>query len=283
MLGLVLLLACVVLFVGASRSFVIVNAWEQGVIFRYGRFIKKMAPGFNIILPFIDVVAVIDMRMRSIDVPHQKVITKDNAIVNIDAIIYYTPLDAEKLILNIAEFDRATVAIAQTTMRAIIGEFILDNLNSEREKINARLVQDVAKFAQSWGMNIISVEINEVQMTSEELYFAIAMEVKAERLRRAAVLESEGEKASTILRAQGECEMIKMIADGKATAKVIMADGESKAIRIVAKEALGISGNALSLWELGLWKDMSSGKESNVLLPYNIKEFMKCMKGVGGR
>jgi len=281
--GLVLLLLCIAAFTIASRSFVIVNAWEEGLVFRYGRMIKKLSPGLNTILPFIDVIAVIDMRIRSIDVPPQKVITGDNAVIFIDAIIYYRPLDAEKMILRVAQFDKATVAMAQTTMRAIIGDMNFDSVNSERDKINARMESEMNNLAEQWGMQLISVEINEIEMGSSTLYKAIAQQVRAERLKRAAILESEGVKESLIINALGEKEAIYKVADGQAAAKIIRSVGEAKSIGIVAEEAKKISGNALSLWELEMWKDVSSGENANVLLPYNIKDFMKCMRGVGGK
>ena len=280
--GIAFLLVFIAAFTVAGRSFIVINQYEEGLKFQYGRYLTKLLPGINFIIPFIDVIAVVDMRIRALDVPTQKVITKDNAFVGIDAIIYYKPANAERLVLNVAQYEVATIKISQTHLRAIVGEITFDSLNSEREYINKRLSEGLARLTESWGMNIISAEINEVSPLSNSLISALTKEVRAERMKRATILESEGRKESFVLSAQGVKQATETVAAGLAKAAVNVAAGEAEAIGIVAKEAGHIEGSALTIWEINMWKTVSQNKSSTVLLPYNIKDFIKCLKGIEG-
>ncbi|MBS3068108.1 hypothetical protein J4450_05370 [Candidatus Micrarchaeota archaeon] len=281
-MGLEILLIIVGFFTVIARSFIIIRQYEQGLKFRYGRYIAKLNPGINFIVPMLDVVAIVDMRIRTIAVPPQKVITKDNGIVKIDAVIYYRPLDAERLLLNIANYEIATIKLAQAYLRSVVGEVSFDELNSKREYINGKLREYLLKFVESWGMQVIAAEISEVLPAIQSLSAALIKEVRAERIKRAVILESEGAKEAAIINASGERQATETVASGTATAKVNVAKGEAEGIGIVAKEAKGITDNALSIWEINTWKVLSKSKSSTVLLPYNIREFIKCLKGIEG-
>src|SRR3989338_1987419 len=281
-MGLEILLIIVGFFTVIARSFIIIRQYEQGLKFRYGRYIAKLNPGINFIVPMLDVVAIVDMRIRTIAVPPQKVITKDNGIVKIDAVIYYRPLDAERLLLNIANYEIATIKLAQAYLRSVVGEVSFDELNSKREYINGKLREYLLKFVESWGMQVIAADISEVLPAIQSLSAALIKEVRAERIKRAVILESEGAKEAAIINASGERQATEAVASGTATAKVNVAKGEAEGIGIVAKEAKGITDNALSIWEINTWKVLSKSKSSTVLLPYNIREFIKCLKGIEG-
>ncbi len=281
--GLVFLIIGITFFSLVSRSFIIINQYEEGVKFRYGRYVSKLTPGINFIIPLIDVISIVDMRIRSLEVPSQKVITKDNTVVKIEAVIYYRPTDAEKIILNVAQYELASIWRAQTSLRAIIGDMTFDNLNSEREHINKELTNNLKEITESWGIKIISAEIGEVSVTSAALAYALAREVRAERIKRACILESEGTREAAVLNAQGIKQATETLATGLATAKINIAQGESGAIEIVSKEAQNIVGPALSLWELNTWKRISSSPDATVILPYNISGWMECMNGIEGQ
>ncbi|MCX6778173.1 MAG: SPFH domain-containing protein [Candidatus Micrarchaeota archaeon] len=160
--GIVFLLLGIAVFAIAARAVIFIYQYEEGVRFRYGRYLSKLPPGPNFLVPLIDVVSIVDMRIRSMEVPPQKVVTSDNAVVMIEAVIYYRPIDAEKIILHVAQYEKASVLLSQTSLRAIVGEMIFDNLNSEREYINRRLKESLDRLAESWGIMIISAEIGEV-------------------------------------------------------------------------------------------------------------------------
>jgi regulator of protease activity HflC (stomatin/prohibitin superfamily) len=281
--GLVFLSVAIGILTIVSRSFVIIQQYEEGLVFRYGRFIRKLPPGVNFVLPLIDVVGVVDMRIRSIDVPRQKVISSDNAVVGLDAIIYYRPIEAEKLILNVAQYEIATIKLSQTALRSIVGDMQFDALNSERNEINGRLNKALAQLGNKWGIEIIRAEIGQIIPQSNSLRNALLWQVRAERLKRATILESEGMRDSLVINAQGARQAIETTAQGRAKAKVNLAQGEAQGIGIVSHEAKKIEGSALSIWEIGTWKALSSSKNSNVVLPYNLNEFMACMKGIEGK
>lgn len=281
--GLVFLLAAIGILTALSRAFVVIEQYEQGLVFRYGRFMRKLGPGVNFILPLIDVVGVVDMRIRSIDVPTQKVISSDNAVVGLDAIIYYCPVEAEKLILNVAQYEIATIKLSQTALRSIVGDMPFDALNSEREEINKRLNAALSSLGNKWGIEIIRAEIGRITPLSDSLRHALLWQVRAERLKRANILESEGMCESLIINAQGERQAIETIAQGRSKAQVNLAHGEAQGIGIVAAEAKKIEGAALSIWEIGTWKALSSSKKASVVLPYRLNEFMACMKGIEGK
>ncbi|MEW6529065.1 MAG: SPFH domain-containing protein [Candidatus Micrarchaeota archaeon] len=282
-IGVIFLIIGIAFFMLISRSFIVINQYEEGVKFRYGRYVGKLNPGINFLIPLIDTIKIIDMRIHSIDVPHQNVITKDNATVKIEAIIYYRIVDAEKVVLNIAQYESASIWRAQTSLRAIIGDMVFDSLNSEREYINQRLTNAIKGIGLAWGIEIISAEIGEVKVDSSSLFDALVKQVRAERLKRACILTSEGMRESAILNAQGIKQATETTAFGLSQAKINVAQGEAESIKLVSDSARSnLIGPALTLWELNMWKTISSNSNTTAVLPYDVTNWMNCMKGVEG-
>jgi regulator of protease activity HflC (stomatin/prohibitin superfamily) len=224
------------------------------------------------------------MRMKTLDVPKQKVITKDNAIVMIDAFLYYEPVHPELLILRVKDFEYAIVQLAQTTMRSIMGEMTFDEGLYQREAMNSELMDKLDDVVERWGARLISIEIRELMPASAELTLAMNMQMAGERTKRAAILEAEGFKESAILNAQGDQQKLCLEADGEMRAMVKLASGEADALKAVATQASeSISGPAMTLWQLNMLEEVGKNKDSVMLMPYNIVELTKAFRGIEGK
>ena len=267
-----------------SRSLLVLDQYERGVRYRLGRYLDVLGPGLNILYPALDVIEVVDMRMKTLDVPKQKVITKDNAIVMIDAFLYYEPVHPELLILRVKDFEYAIVQLAQTTMRSIIGEMTFDEGLYQREALNSELMDKLDDVVERWGARLISIEIRELMPASAELTLAMNMQMAGERTKRAAILEAEGFKQSAILNAQGDQQKLCLEADGEMRAMVKLASGEADALKAVATQASeSITGPAMTLWQLNMLEEVGKSKDSVILMPYNIVELTKAFQGIEGK
>jgi len=183
-------LVFVAFLVGATVR--IVKQFEKAVIFRLGRLAGTFGPGPVFIFPFVDKAVKVDMRVNSIDVPRQECITKDNVSVVVDAVIYYKVADAEKVLIEVRDFMEATFMIAQTTLRSVIGQIELDELLSQRDKVNKNLQGILDHYTTPWGVKVIMVEVKELALP-EEMKRAMARQAEMERERRAKVINAEGE------------------------------------------------------------------------------------------
>ena len=182
----------VLLLITLPTAMKVVSQYQRGVILRLGRFIGIRQPGLNFIIPFIDRMWRVDTRVVTMDVPAQEVITRDNVTVKVDAVVYLRVINAEDAVLKVADYIRATSLIAQTTLRSVLGQSELDELLSERDKINARLQQIVDEHTDPWGVKVSAVEIKDVQLP-EGMQRAMAAQAEAERERRAKIVHAEGE------------------------------------------------------------------------------------------
>jgi len=194
----VFLIISLVMFIVASGAR-IVNEYERGLIFRLGRFANTRKPGLNIIIPIVDRMIKIDLRTVARDVPPQDIITKDNVSVTVNAVIYFRVIEPEKAILEVEDFRYATSQLTQTTLRSIVGQVELDDLLSEREKINSQLQTALDDQTDKWGIKVSTVELKHIDLP-QEMQRAMAKQAEAERERRAKVIAAEGEyQASTKL------------------------------------------------------------------------------------
>lgn len=173
-----------------------INQYERGVKFMFGKFHKVMNPGWRIVLPIIQSYQKIDLRTKAVDVPDQNAITKDNVPVNVNAVIYYKVIAAEKAILEIENYKYAIMQYAQTTMRNIVGEVTLDELLTNRDKVADRIESLVEVVTAAWGIEVSSVELKDVKLP-ETMERTIAKQAEAEREKRAVIITSEGELAAS--------------------------------------------------------------------------------------
>ncbi len=173
-------------------GFRIVQQYQKGVVFRFGKIVGSRNPGLNLIIPFIDLMCKVDLRVITLPVPAQKIITKDNVSVDVSAVAYYKIVDPIKSIVEIQDVAAAIDQIAQTSLRNIVGKFQLDEILSERETINAEITKILDTFTESWGVVVSSVEIKDIELP-EDMQRAIARQAEAEREKRAKIISAEGE------------------------------------------------------------------------------------------
>ncbi len=188
-LGLVSALVIVILF----NTIKILKEYERGVIFMLGRFHKVKGPGLIILIPFIQRMTKVELRVIVMDVPTQDVISRDNVSVKVNAVIYFRIVDPEKAIIQVADVFEATSQLSQTTLRSVLGQHELDDMLSEREKLNADIQAILDRRTDNWGVKVANVEIKHVDL-DESMIRAIAQQAEAERARRAKVINAEGEK-----------------------------------------------------------------------------------------
>ena len=170
----------------------IVQQYEKGVVFRFGKIVSVREPGLNLIIPFIDWIRMVDLRIVTLPIPAQKIITKDNVSVDISAVAYFKIVDAVKSIVAIQDVYAAIDQIAQTSLRNIVGKFQLDEILSERLTINAEITKILDAFTETWGVVVSSVEIKDIELP-DNMQRAIAKQAEAEREKRAKIIAAEGE------------------------------------------------------------------------------------------
>ena len=185
--------AIVVIFVFVAMAIKIVREYERLVVFRLGRLIDIKGPGFILVIPVVDRVVRIPLRIVTLDVPSQEVITKDNVTTNVNAVVYYRVVDPNRAVVNVEEYAMATAQLAQTTLRSVAGQAELDELLSEREKLNIKIQNILDEATDVWGIKVTTVEIKDV-VIPEALQRAISRQATAERERRAVIVQAEGER-----------------------------------------------------------------------------------------
>jgi regulator of protease activity HflC (stomatin/prohibitin superfamily) len=224
----------------------ILNEYERGVIFRLGRVIKAKGPGLIILIPVIDKMLKVSMRLVAMDVDPQDVITKDNVSVKVNAVIYFRVIDPTKAIVEVENYNYAMSQLAQTTLRSVCGQAELDELLSAREKINSQLQEILDTHTDPWGIKVATVELKHIDLP-QEMQRSMAKQAEAERERRAKVINAEGEY--------------------QAAAKL------SEAAQIIEKNPM-----ALQLRYLQTMREMSAEQNSTVIFPFPMDLFRPLLK-----
>lgn len=212
----------------------IVRPYQRGVIERLGRYYATVDPGLRLILPFIDKLRIVDMREQVIDVPPQEVITSDNVVVSVDAVVYYEPTDPQRLIYNVANFMVAITKLAQTNLRNLIGDMQLDQALTSRDKINTNLREILDDATDTWGVRVKRVEIQRIDPPMDVMN-AMHEQMKAERTRRATVTTAEGHRQAEITRAEGEQQAAILRAEAVRQQQILEAEGAAAAVRALAE------------------------------------------------
>ena len=287
-----LIISVVVVFIVATGTR-IVRPWQRGIIERMGKYQRTVGSGLTIIIPIIENIAKIDMREQVVDVPPQEVITRDNVVVSVDAVIYYEITDPVKVRYNVANFYYATTKLAQTNLRNLIGDMALDESLTSRETINSKLRKVLDDATDKWGARATRVEIQKIEPPSDVME-AMHRQMKAERIKRAtileaegakqaAILEAEGQKQSAILRAEGEAGAIQRIADAERYKRQTVAKGEGEAVVTVfnAIHQGNPTNDLIAIKYLEALQKIADGNANKVFLPLETVGILGSIAGIG--
>ena len=251
----------------------VVNEYDRLVVFRLGRTgpDKVKGPGLVFLIPFVDRPVKLDLREQFIEVPSQTTITKDNAPINIDFLIYWRIVDPMKSIVNVAYFAGALQGISTTTLRAVIGDILLDDVLSKRDQINEVLRAKLDEQTERWGGKVTSVEIREI-IPPRDVQDAMNRMLSAERNRRAVITESEGARQSNINVAEGEKQAEILRAEGKRQAAILEAEGFSQALERIFGAARIIDDRTMTLQYLEALKALGASPSTKYILPLELTE-----------
>ena len=275
----VLAIVAFLLFVLAFTCIKIVRPYQRGVVERLGRYKGTVDPGLRIIVPFVDRVHMVDMREQVVEVPAQEVITSDNVVVTVYAVVYHEATDAKRLMYNVANFELAVTKLAQTNLRNLIGDLDLDDALTSSAKINTHLRDILDDSTDKWGVRVVRVEIQRIdpppdvvasmhhQMQAERTRRAVVTE--AQGVREAAITKAEGDKQAAILEAGGRAEAMERVADAEKYRMVTVAEGEAGATRAVfsAIHEGDPTPDLLALKYLEALRGIADGRATKIFLP----------------
>lgn len=276
-LAVIVMVAIIVIVLSGVK---IVQPYEQAIYMRLGKYVRVLNQGLNIVCPLINQVVKLDLRTEVLDVPKQEVITKDNSPVTVDAVIYIKVTDPKNAFFEVTDYRLATVNLAQTTLRSIIGEMELDQILSSRERINVSLRDILDENTDKWGVKIEAVEIREVdparkvkdsmeEQTSAERKRRAAI-LEADGQKRAAILEAEGKKKSMILEAEGTRQSMILEAEGKRLAKILEGQGEAQRLRILSVGTAAMDSKAMSVLSMQTLQEVGKGESSKFFFPMEL-------------
>jgi regulator of protease activity HflC (stomatin/prohibitin superfamily) len=264
--GLVVLVLAIVTVLSAVE---IVNAYEKRALTVFGEFRGLLEPGITFVPPFVSKAHVFDMRTQTIDVPKQEAITRDNSPVVANAVVYIRVMDAEKAFLEVENYERAVSNLAQTTLRAVLGDMELDDTLSKREEINERIRRELAEPTDEWGVRVESVEVQEIT-PSEDVLDAMEQQTAAERRRRAMILEAQGERRAAVESAQGEKQSNIVRAQGEKQSQILEAQGDAISTVLRARSAQSMGERAIIEKGMETLEGIGSSESTTYVLPQEL-------------
>ena len=251
----------------------IVGPYEKRALTVFGEYRGLLGPGLNVIPPLVSQTHTYDMRTQTLDVPSQEAITEDNSPVTADAVIYVRVMDAEKAYLEVENYREAVSNLAQTTLRAVIGNMELDDTLKKREEINARIRRELDRPTDEWGVRIESVEVQEV-MPTRTVVSAMEQQTAAERRRRAMILEAQGERRSAIERAEGEKSSSIIRAQGEKQSQVLEAQGDAVSTVLRAESAESMGERAVIDKGMETLDAIGEGESTTFVLPQELSSLV---------
>ncbi|SFL01432.1 Regulator of protease activity HflC, stomatin/prohibitin superfamily [Halogranum rubrum] len=264
--GLLLLLLAIVVVYSMVE---IVNAYEKRALTVFGEYRKLLEPGINFVPPFVSRTYPFDMRTQTLDVPRQEAITKDNSPVTADAVVYIKVMDAKKAFLEVEDYKTAVSNLAQTTLRAVLGDMELDDTLNKRQEINARIRRELDEPTDEWGIRVESVEVREVN-PSADVQQAMEQQTSAERRRRAMILEAQGERRSAVEQAEGEKQSNIIRAQGKKQSQILEAQGDAISTVLRAKSAESMGERAIIDKGMETLEKIGQGESTTFILPQEL-------------
>ncbi|MGD8621496.1 MAG: SPFH domain-containing protein [Anaerolineales bacterium] len=263
----------------------IIQEYERLVVFRLGRCVGERGPGLVILIPFVERGVKVDLREQVREIPHQTSITLDNAPIAIDFIWYYKVVDAMQSVIQVGNFEVAAQGMATTTLRSVIGAIALDDVLSQRDHINQTLRVKLDEVTERWGVKVTNVEIREI-IPPKEVQEAMNRQMTAERVRRAVVTEStgqreaainvaEGEKQAAILKAEGEKQANILVAEGEREAQLLRAEGFSSALEKIYGVAQTIDQKTMTLQYFDTLKEMGTSPSTKYIFPMEFTSLLE--------
>jgi len=271
----------VLLFIFAKMALRIIRPFEKGLVEFLGKFNRTVDSGLAFVIPMFETIRKVDMREQVLDVPPQDVITKDNVAVTVDAIIYFKVTDPFKVLYNIANFVQAAINLAQTNLRNVIGDMLLDETLTSRLKINTTLREVLDEATDAWGVKVTRVELRKIDPPAD-ITTAMSKQMKAEREKRAVILEAEGIKQSQILQAEGFRQKQILEAEGKAGAIKTVADAEKYQIDVVynAIHSGRPTNDLIAIKYLEALEKVADGHATKIFLPLETSGVLGSIAGI---
>ena len=259
----------------------IIRPYEKGLVERLGKYHATVEPGLRLIVPFMDRIVKVDMRESVVDVPPQEVITKDNVVVSVDAVVYYEATDPQRLVYNVVNFYLAMVKLAQTNLRNVVGDMQLDEALTSRDTINTQLRSILDEATDKWGSRVVRVEIQRIDPPQDVMH-AMHEQMKAERTRRAQVTTASGDREAAIARAEGQKQAKILEAEGRKTANVLDAEGQAEAIKTVygALHEGRPTPDVLAVKYLEALSIMANGAATKIIVPVESAGLVGALAGV---
>jgi len=283
----------IIIFVVAVTGMRVIRPFERGLVERLGKYQRTVGSGLRLIIPIVERLLKVDMREQVVDVPPQEVITKDNVAVTVDAVVYYEATDPVKLKYNVVNFTLAAVKLAQTNLRNVVGEMALDECLTARGTINAKLRAVLDDATDKWGVRIVRVEIQRIEPPAD-VTEAMHRQMKAERDRRAKILEADGDKQASItraegsrqaaiLQAEGQAEAIQKVATAEKFRLTTVADGEAQAVTKVynAIHEGRPTADLIAIKYLEALGQVADGKATKIFLPMETSGILGSLGGIG--
>jgi regulator of protease activity HflC (stomatin/prohibitin superfamily) len=268
----------VALLAGAAAGIKIVREYQRVVVFRLGRSSGARGPGLIMINPITDRVTLVDLREQFLEVPHQVAITKDNASIAIDFIIFTKVFDPVMSVLAVRDFRGAALNIAATTLRAVVGDMSLDEVLSKREEMNNTLRFKLDDVTERWGVKVTNVEVREINPPPGVLD-AMTRQMSAERTRRAVVTEAEGTKSAAITVAEGQKQSAILAAEGDRQAAIVQAEGFALALNQIYESAKGLDANTMTLQYFEALKKLGASPATKFVVPMELSGLLAGMAG----
>ncbi len=251
----------------------VIREYQRIVLFRMGRCVGTRGPGIVFLIPFIDRPMIVDLRELYLEIPHQTAITKDNAPIEIDFIIFYRVVDAVDSVVKVQNFAGAAQNIAATTLRSVVGDMSFDDCLSKRDEMNMLLRTKLDEVTERWGVKVTNVEVREIN-PPPNVQEAMTRQMSAERTRRAVVTEAEGSKQAAITVAEGQKQAAILSAEGDRQAAILRAEGFSLALGKIFEVAQGVDANTMSLQYLDALKVIGRSKSTKFVLPMELAGLM---------
>jgi regulator of protease activity HflC (stomatin/prohibitin superfamily) len=271
--AIVVLLVLALAIITVYSAIEIVNAYEKRALTVFGDYRKLLEPGINFVPPFVNKTYPFDMRTQTLDVPRQEAITRDNSPVTADAVVYIKVMDAKKAFLEVDDYKRATSNLAQTTLRAILGDMDLDDTLSKRQEINGRIRKELDEPTDEWGIRVESVEVREVNPSSD-VQHAMEEQTSAERRRRAMILEAQGERRSAVEEAEGQKQSNIIQAQGEKQSQILEAQGDAVSTVLTAKSAESMGERAVIDKGMETLEAIGEGESTTFVLPQELSSML---------